>query len=104
MNDILKKRFRKIIRKHFEEKFTPSFQRTKEMYTTISLVDAILDEVTVDDLIPVERMKQIKILADVTGYMYEYPLEKLLETISIYHIVTKKGDSVEMVVTFRKVS
>jgi len=71
MTDILKKRFRKIIRKHFEEKFTKSYERTKDLYQLLAFMDSVMEEVEVDDLIPTERREQVKIINELVGNLYD---------------------------------
>lgn len=100
MNSILKKRFREIIRKHYEDNYTRSFERTKEMYTTIALIDQILDEVTVDDLIPQKRIEQIKILSNLIDGIYDNP--DILKTEYQFPLVLPKGEQVKMIVTFKE--
>ena len=97
MNDIIKKRFRKIIRKHYEDHYTRTFERTKDMYVTMALVDSILDEVTVEDLIPLHKMQQTKIINELVGNLYnETWTEKILPIVS-----PKTGKTIEVVITFK---
>ena len=102
MNDLLKKRFREIIRKHYEDHYTRSFERTKDMYVTIALVDAILDEVTVDDLVPVQRMDYVKMLDQLMGELLSKSKTSLIGSTTVYPFVLSTGETVNMIVTFEK--
>ncbi len=71
MTDILKKRFRKIIRKHFEDKYPKDYQRMRDMYVMMAFIDSVMDEVEVQDLLDIQNIDQIKVLQELIGNLYD---------------------------------
>lgn len=90
MNEILKKRFRKIARRHFEERYTKSYERTKEMYSMLAFIDSVMDEVEIEDLIndDDDKVKKIKFFSDLIDDLYN--TQKLERKYPIVDPITSK--------------